>query len=86
MIGLDKLTLTQLFNTRLDEAKKHLICQIKNLISQNRIDRLGLITFNGSARVNISLTSNFKQVINGIQNQRASGTTALYDSIVYAQK
>lgn len=46
IFGLDQVTITKKFNTRLDEAKKHLSEQIKSLIGQNRINKLGLITFN----------------------------------------
>lgn len=59
MISIDKATFTQMFNTRLDEAKKHLVYQIRNLIKENRINQLGLITFNRNAKVDIKLISNF---------------------------
>jgi hypothetical protein len=59
IFGFDKLTLTQMFNTRLDESKRHLVCQIRSLIQEGRINKLGLITFNNSARVNYELTSDF---------------------------
>jgi len=32
LVGLDKHNITKRFNTRLDEAKKHLVIQIKDLI------------------------------------------------------
>ncbi len=38
-------------STRLDEAKKHLINQIIDLIKKKRINKLGLITFNHEARI-----------------------------------
>jgi hypothetical protein len=59
IISIDKATLTQKFNTRSDEAKKHLVYQIRNLIDENRINQLGLITLNENAKVNIKLTLNF---------------------------
>ena len=59
LIPIDKATFTTMFNTRLDEAKKHLVSQIRILIYEKRINQLGLIKFNGNARVNIKLTSNF---------------------------
>jgi len=39
-------TLTEHFVTRLKQAKKHLISQIQDLINQERLNKIGLITFN----------------------------------------
>ncbi len=60
-----------LFTTRLNEAKRHLIIQIRALISQERIRRIGLITFNSNSRVDVNLTTNFQTVIDRIEDQSA---------------
>jgi Mg-chelatase subunit ChlD len=72
------------FQTRLAEAKKHLKIQIIDLIEQNRINKLGLITFNHEAKVCCGLTDDFDLIISKILTQQASGTTALYDSLKFA--
>lgn len=46
LVNLDLKTLTDRFNTRLGLAKMHLVLQIRDLIKENRLNRLGLITFN----------------------------------------
>jgi hypothetical protein len=59
-IGLVSHMMTRtLFTTRLNEAKRHLIIQIRALIRQERIRRIGLITFNSNSRVDVDLTTNF---------------------------
>ncbi len=71
LVALSSFTTTKLANdratTRLQEAKKHLIVQIKQLIKENRIHRLGLITFNHKAKIAIPLTFDFDKVFASIE-------------------
>lgn len=49
--------------TRLEEAKTHLTIQIKELIKQGRINKLGLITFNHEAKISCGLTEDYDMII-----------------------
>lgn len=64
ILNTSGIALMKTANSRLKEAKNHLVIQIRALINENRINKLGLITFNQKASVACPLTDQFEEIIN----------------------
>ncbi len=67
---------------RLDEAVKAALGFFEKVIKPK--DRASVITFNGKPHLAVRFTNDREVLAGGVANLTAEGTTALYDSIIYA--
>jgi Ca-activated chloride channel family protein len=67
---------------RLDEAVRAALGFFEKVITPK--DRAAVITFNGKPSLAVRFTNNREVLAGGVANLTAEGTTALYDSIIYA--
>lgn len=67
---------------RLDDAVKAALGFFEKVITPK--DRASVITFNGKPSLAVRFTNNREVLAGGVANLTAEGTTALYDSIIYA--
>jgi len=49
-------------------------------------DRIGIVTFGGTARILCSLTDNYSRLIGYVKNLRADGSTPMAEALAYALK
>jgi Ca-activated chloride channel family protein len=67
---------------RLDEAVRGALGFFEKVITPK--DRASVITFSGKPSLAVRFTNNREVLAGGLANLTAEGTTALYDSIIYA--
>lgn len=67
---------------RLAEVKAAALEFLRQIVTPQ--DRVSLITFDNAPRVRVDFTSDLAFLANGLEGLRATGGTALYDSLVFA--
>jgi Ca-activated chloride channel family protein len=76
------LDISASMSERLEEAVRGALGFFEKVITPK--DRASVITFNGKPNLAVRFTNNREVLAGGLANLTAEGTTALYDSLIYA--